>query len=149
MEKSVYLGGAIRGLSYRGSTDWREYAKQELAKHGIVGISPMRAKEFLKNETRIEGSYDPVIASQSGIVSRDRFDVQSCSIMLANLLGLEQISLGTMVEYGWADAYRKPIIIVIEKQGNPHDHNFIRELTGFRVETLDEGLYVAKAILTY
>ena len=94
MEKSVYLAGAIRGLSYGETTDWREYAKQKLAKHGIIGISPMRAKEFLKNETKIEGFYDPVIASQSGIVARDRFDVQSCTIMLANLLGLEKITLG-------------------------------------------------------
>ena len=117
-------------MSYGDSTDWREYAKQELAKHGIVGISPMRAKEFLKDETRIEGSYEPVIASQSGIVARDRFDVQSCNIMLSNLLGLEKITLGTMVEYGWADAFRKPIITVMEKEGNPHDHPFIRELTG-------------------
>ena len=31
MEKSVYLGGAIRGLSYGETTDWREYAKLELA----------------------------------------------------------------------------------------------------------------------
>lgn len=149
MEKSVYLGGAIKGLSYGETTDWREYAKQELAKYGITGISPMRAKEFLKDETKIEGSYEPVIASQSGIVARDRFDVQSCTIMLANLLGLEKITLGTMVEYGWADAFKKPIITVIEKEGNPHDHPFIRDLSGFRVETLDEGLYIAKAILTY
>ena len=54
-----------------------------------------------------------------------------------------------MVEYGWSDVYRKPIITVIEREGNPHDHHFIRELTGFRVETLEEGLSVAKAILTY
>ena len=36
--------------------------------------------------------------------------------MLVNLLGLEKITLGTMVEYGWADAFRKPIITVIEKK---------------------------------
>ena len=69
--------------------------------------------------------------------------------MLANLLGLEKITIGTMVEYGWADAYRKPVITVIEKTGNIHEHYFVRELTAFRVETLEKGLSVAKAILTY
>ena len=92
MEKRVYLAGAIRGRTYNGCTEWREYAKLELEKNGILGISPMRAKEFLKNKRIIEGAYNEVIASQNGIVSRDRFDVHSCDIMLANLLGLKQIS---------------------------------------------------------
>ena len=52
MEKSVYLGGAIRGLSYEEITDWREYAKQELAKHGITGISPMRGKRIPKKRNK-------------------------------------------------------------------------------------------------
>jgi len=54
-----------------------------------------------------------------------------------------------MIEYGWADASRKPIISVIEKEGNVHDHSIVRELTGFRVETLEDGLHVARALLNY
>ncbi|MBU1252210.1 MAG: nucleoside 2-deoxyribosyltransferase [Nanoarchaeota archaeon] len=120
MEKLVYLAGAIKGLSYGDSISWRDSAKEELAKAGIIGISPMRAKEFLKNEREITDDYTgEVLASDSGIVSRDRFDVENCNIMLANLLGLKEKSTGTMVEYGWADAFRKPIITVIEKEGNP------------------------------
>ena len=149
MEKSVYLAGAIKGLTYKGCNDWREYAKQELAKHKIIGISPMRAKEFLDTGKLLQENYDHVIASQEGVVARDRMDVRSCDVMLANLLGLEKITIGTMVEYGWADAYRKPVITVIEKTGNIHEHYFVRELTAFRVETLEKGLSVAKAILTY
>lgn len=53
-----------------------------------------------------------------------------------------------MIEYGWADMARRPIISVIEKHGNLHDHSIVKELTGFRVETLEEGLHVAKAIFT-
>ena len=149
MKKSVYLAGAIKGLTYKNCNDWRKYAKQELTKHGLVGISPMRAKEFLDTGNLLLENYDHVIASQEGVVARDRMDVKSCDVMLANLLGLEKITIGTMVEYGWADAYRKPIITIIEKTGNVHEHYFVRELTAFRVETLEEGLSVAKAILTY
>jgi hypothetical protein len=53
-----------------------------------------------------------------------------------------------MVEYGWLDMKRIPIITVMEKEGNPHEHAFIRELSGYRVETLEEGLYIARCILT-
>lgn len=147
--KTVYLAGPIKGLSYNGCNDWREYAKSKLKEWKIVGVSPMRAKEFLSLEKNISDNYDNVLASQKGIATRDRFDVASCDIMLANFLGADKVSIGTIIEYGWADAARKPIIAVIEKEGNPNDHSMVRELTGFRVESLDEGLYIARAILDY
>ena len=53
-----------------------------------------------------------------------------------------------MIEYGWADSARKPIITIIEKEGNVHEHSFIRELSGFIVKDLDLGLSVVRAILT-
>ncbi len=109
----------------------------------------MRAKEFLSLEKSVSDDYDNVLACQKGIATRDRFDVASCNVMLAYLLGAEKVSIGTMIEFGWADAARKPIITIMEKNGNPHDHAFVRELTGFRVESLDEGLYVAKSILNF
>lgn len=39
MEKIVYLAGPITGLDYNDCTDWREYAKKELEKWGIIGLS--------------------------------------------------------------------------------------------------------------
>jgi len=66
--------------------------------------------------------------------------------MLANLLGAKTISIGTMIEYGWASAHRIPIVTIIEPAGNIYDHPFIRKLTGFRVETLENGLSVVKSI---
>ncbi len=146
--KTVYLAGPIRGLSYDGCNDWREYAKEKLKEWGIAGVSPMRAKEFLRTEKIMDDRhYDHVITCPTGITTRDRFDTTSCDILLANFLGAQKISIGTMIEYGWADSARKPIITVMEKEGNPHQHSMVEELTGFRVETLDEGLLVARAIL--
>lgn len=151
LEKRVYLAGPITSLDFKGATDWRKYAQKELAKADITGVSPMRAKDYLKQETNLSalGYSDRPMSCSRGIITRDRNDVRTADLLLVNLLGAKQISLGTAVEYGWADAYRVPIITVIEKEGNPHEHAFIRELTGFRVETLEEGIYLAKAILTY
>lgn len=108
----------------------------------------MRYKQHLAGEKTIDDEYQTTLSCSRGLTTRDRFDVTSCDILLANLLGAKKVSIGTMIEYGWADMARKPIITVIEKEGNSHDHSIVRELTGFRVENLDEGLYVAKAILT-
>ncbi len=147
--KSVYLAGPITGLSYNGCTDWRKSAIEELAKFGIRGVSPLRGKEsYLASEKIIQDHYDGwVMSTPKGLTTRDRFDVTSCDIMLANFLGAQKVSIGTIIEYGWADAARKPIITVMEKQGNIHEHSMLREVTGYRVESLEEGLLVAIKIL--
>ena len=54
-----------------------------------------------------------------------------------------------MIEYGWASAFNKPIITIIEKKENVHEHSMIRRLTGYRVENLESGLLVAKALFAY
>ena len=155
----VYLAGPIKGLSYGACTDWRDYATKFLKSHGITALSPMRAKEHLKNEKVVAGQYrSHVLSSTRGIVTRDRWDVSRCDVMLANLLETKEeltenqvievpVSIGTMVEYGWADAYRKPVVSVMEREGNVHDHPMVQEITGFRVETLDEGLVTVCALL--
>lgn len=146
--KSVYLAGPITGLSYNGCTDWRGYAIAELKNSGIAGVSPLRNKEYLSLEKEISDEYkEHVLSCQKGITTKDRFDVNSCDVMLANLLGAQKVSIGTMIEYGWANAARKPIITVIEKEGNIHDHSMLREITGFRVDSLEEGLFVARVML--
>ena len=146
--KRVYLMGPISGLEYNKCNDWREFAKQELAKYGIQGISPLRQKDLVDTSV-VMGDLGGgnMMTTQRGIVSRDRYDVMHCELGLANLLGAKKVSLGTMVEYGWLDMRRVPIITIMEKQGNPHDHSFTREISAFQVETLEEGIYVARCIL--
>lgn len=145
---SVYLAGPIAHLTYVEATEWRQYAASFLASHGIQAYSPMRAKEFLISRGVITpGIYAETLASDPGIVTRDRNDVRTCDLVLANLLDAPQVSVGTPVEYGWADAFRKPIITVMESQGSPYDHPFVRHLSGYRVVTLDDALEIAVAVL--
>jgi len=141
--------GPILGTEYKECHDWREHAIKELAKHGIEGISPLRHKDIVdKSGLMADFGGGNMMTTSSGMVTRDRYDATHCELGLANLLGAKKISLGTMVEYGWLDMKRVPIITVMEKEGNPHEHSFIRELSGYRVETLEEGLYIARCILT-
>lgn len=148
MSKSVYLAGPIAGLTYEEATVWRTVASAFLEGFDIVAYSPLRSKEFLDDHHIIGISrYSHVLAADAGIVARDRMDVMTCDLVLVNLLGITYCSVGTPVEYGWADAYRKPIITIMEPKGSPYDHPFIRQLTGFRVETLEEGLEIAVSIL--
>lgn len=149
MEKRVYLAGPVVGLNYEQCNNWREYAKNELSKYQIIGVSPIRFKEHLRDRGIILDSDDSILECDRGITLRARSDVMECNVFLANLLGAKEVSKGTMIEYGWADSLRKPIITIIEKEGNPHEHPILRELTRFRVESLEEGLEVARKILSY
>jgi len=146
--KRIYLAGPISGLDYKGATDWRNEAQYRLAQSDILGLSPMRAKEFLKDKGII-GSGDMGdehgLSHPRGFVTRDRMDVATCDAVLMNLLGATRVSIGTMVEIGWADAYRKPVILIME-QNNPHEHGFVRQLTHYHVTTLDAGLDIAEAL---
>lgn len=144
MRGTVYLSGPITGLAYEGCTDWRDFARKRLADMGIEGLCPMRGKDYLRGKDtitdRMQEGLERAMSQDAAIVTRDRWDTTRCDFVLVNLLGAKTVSIGTVIEIGWADLARKPVVLVMEPSGNPHEHAFIRQLTGYRVTTLDEGL---------
>ena len=146
--KSVYLAGPIAHLTYEEAQNWRTYAIDWLAEYGIDGRSPLRGKEFLAavGKIGIKEFTDPM-ASDRGIVARDRYDVQTADVMLVNLLGADKVSCGTPAEFGWADAFGTVVVTVIEDEGSVYDHPFVRGLSGYRVTTLEEGLELCRILL--
>jgi nucleoside 2-deoxyribosyltransferase len=143
----VYLAGPITGCSYEGCTDWRDFAAQRLEEVGAHCLSPMRGKEYLKSESRIFDKYDNHVMSCSrGITTRDRFDCVTSDVVLVNLRGAAGVSIGTVMEIAWAFLTGVPVVCVMEK-GNVHEHSMISESIGFRVDTLEEGISVVRAIL--
>ena len=142
---SVYLSGPITGLTYSECNDWREYAIKTLAAEGIDGFSPMRGKRYLDKEgvpisdcPDLKGKHP--ISSTPAITMRDRWDCRRCDITLINVLGAETVSVGSMVEAGWAEAFGHPVILVMENEGNPHDRAILRGVAGVILPTLDQGL---------
>lgn len=152
MNKSlVYLAGPITGLSYDGCTDWREKAINNLGDAGIDGLSPMRGKEYLKKYKTIGDSYEngveAVLSGQRGIFARDRNDCTRADLVLVNMLGAKKVSIGTVMEIAWANAHNTPIVLVMEDQGNIHEHAMLREACPFRVTSLNDALDLVKIIL--
>lgn len=146
-EVFLYLAGPITDASYGDSTDWRKYVAKKLPSQ-IKAVSPMRGKTYLSQEKQIKTSYEDIpLSSAKGITCRDRFDTMRCDAILVNLLGAKKVSIGSVMEIAWADAYRKPIILVMEKTGNLHDHTELKEVAGFIVDNLDEAIELAKKIL--
>ena len=148
----AYLAGPISGRTYAGATDWREEMRWRLAPE-IVGVSPMRGKDYLASmDGGIGGSPDEAymrnaISSQRGIIGRDRNDVRTADAVLMNLLGADRVSIGTMIEAGWADAWRIPVVLVIEPEGNIHHHVMLDGLVTYRVPSLDEAETLVRVLL--
>lgn len=159
--RHIYLCGQITGASYSEARfGWRADVFKALdgrmqtehdARHGLADVrclSPMRNKEHLSDDQALSplGKADSVLSCPRGITTRDLWDIRRSTLIFANLDMGERVSIGCSVEIGYAAAVDVPVIAVMP-EGNPHDHAMVRELVGWRVQTVDEGIEVAKALL--
>ena len=148
--KNVYAAGPITGLNYKGATDWRSYMQAVFDRLSgqITVLDPMRGKAFLRQEIEIgSGGYDNQVASEKGITNRDRRDVMNSDAVIVNLVEADRVSIGTMMELGWADSYRIPIILVMEPKGNLHDHAMVREVATYRVPSVERAVELVTLML--
>lgn len=149
MKHKVYLAGPMNGLSVEAATAWREYAAAALDGPDVQTFSPLRDKPFLRGQIRsATGEYGShPLATSRGIITRDHYDCTTADVVLANFLGTDCVSIGTLVEMGWAWDRRIPVVMVAPSD-NPHfTHPFGAELVSFRVDTLDDGIAIVKSIL--
>jgi hypothetical protein len=146
---TVYTSGPISGLTFNDCTSWREYVARAFPPH-IQAVSPLRAKQFLKEVGTINKSYEISALSKSrGINTRDHFDVLRSTVMLVNLLDATSVSIGTVGEMAWAWDHQIPIVCAIESDGsNVHEHPMLNEWIDYRVPTLDEAIETTVAIIS-
>lgn len=95
----IYLCGGINGLSDSDAKDWREYAKAELAKHGIECIDPMR-RDYRGREDEY---FDEIVMG-------DIADIKASNALLANCA---RPSWGTAMEIKLAHSEHIPILSVV------------------------------------
>ncbi len=151
-KKMVYLAGPISGLTHdEARYGWREEFAQLMPKH-IYCNSPMRGKEILKDfGVLTSGKGYPVNAmtSSKGVNSRDFNDVKTCDAMIACFLESNGVlSGGTMMEYGYAHAFQKPVIGIGPKDDPNLTHLMARDVQGWRVDDLEEAANIVSLLLT-
>lgn len=130
--------------------DLRPTCQRQTPETGIVGYSPMRAKDYLAEVGVLSGhpsAYDDYILSSSkGIMYRDHWDCQTADLILVNFMGADKISVGTVMEIAFGFAYRKPVVIAMEEE-NIHHHAMLDVAAGWICPSLDYAIDVTKAIL--
>ncbi len=143
--KYVYLAGPITGTVQADVRPWRQYVSEKL-QEDIVALSPMRDSVDTTDDFPLTIEK---LRHGKGVVSRDRFDVGRCDLLFVNLLKASRVSIGTVGEIFWADAYRKPVILVMESTNqNPHFHLMLLELAAWRFDTLDEAIAKTNLLLS-
>lgn len=134
----VYLVGPITGYSFDVVTKWR---KEFCANppQDMVGIDPLRRRPELATSTVIAGEYPTHrLMSKDGILAQNKFDVMRSNATLANFIGADRLSLGSVIELAWAFYAWKHIVVVMGKE-NPHDYPCVRSCANVVVETMDEA----------
>lgn len=145
MKHYVYLCGPIKGLTYEEATLWRQQVALKMNKN-MITLDPLRDSVILKNEPILSDEYkNHPFHSADMITTRDRIDCLRADIVIANFLNAKTVSIGSMIEVGWADAKRIPIIGIIE-ENNIHKHAMLNEILSFTVTTVDEAVKIVNHI---
>ncbi len=148
MSPRVYLAGQIAGLTYDGADDWRQVAATLLTPNGIRVFSPLRGKEFLRGAGVLEGPVDAhPLSTAHGLTARDREDVRRADAVLMYLPNSERVSIGTMIEIGWADAWRVPVVLVTDPNSLYAVHPMVAECVSYTVPTLEQGVALIRSLL--
>jgi nucleoside 2-deoxyribosyltransferase len=153
----VYLAGPITGLSYADALDWRAQVRERLASTAphVRCIDPMRAKQHLASVEKIgPHGHSGALLDSHAVVARDLWDVDRSDVILMNLSGAREVSVGSMVELGRATVRGKFVIVVLpaEETGsesehrNPHDHLFVHELASTVVKGLEDALTLVESM---
>lgn len=146
MTHSIYMAGPISGLTYGESEAWRDEFTSYFEGTNIRCLSPLRAKTYLHDAGVLEQSYSHPLSTDRGIMMRDHWDCQRSTLIVCNLIGVERVSIGTVMEIAWAYAYGKPLIMMMDEKSS-HDHPMIREAINFRAATVEEAAHIALALL--
>lgn len=137
----VYLFGPMTGQSYEDAVGWRRQAAEKLQEHGFTVLDPARGLMFLEPESTVKDSYgEDTTENKHTVFARDRFDSTRSDILLGNLKGATRVSIGSMMEMAWANLSNKFIVTVMEPEGNPHMHAFVRECSGAVMDSVEDAV---------
>lgn len=139
LNETVYLAGSITGLTYEQSTVWRVNVANALVELGYDVFSPMREKLNLRER------YSSVAIPHTDPSFKDPFQRDTHDIARSNYVvayfhpAATIVSVGTMIELGYAKALGKYVIVVDERPSG-EIHPFVRGVANDIVPTLDDAI---------
>lgn len=136
----VYLCGPITGMSYEDCYRDRERVQWALEAFGYTVLNPLRDKEELKGEGKLEaGGYTKgsILTTAEGFFTRDLMWVDQADVVFALFDNATRVSVGSCVEIGYAYSRGKVIVTVGDEY---HNHPFITKCSNIYTSNLEEAI---------
>lgn len=150
MKMAIYLAGPITGASYSEARfGWRNDLALKVKRYvpfDVELLSPMRNTEdhagvkCLASPAKDEPN---TMLTARGTMTRDFADIRRCDLFVCCLTEATRVSIGTMIELGYARAEGKPILMIYN--GNPvHEHAWVQEIGDYNVTTIADAVKVIR-----
>jgi hypothetical protein len=141
---TIYLSGPVTGTSAQAD-NWRADVRRRLpSSYRLFDPSkqgPDRTIGYLRSLSPAEDL--DRLRHGKFIVDRNRHQIGKSDVLLSCLLGAgERVSIGSVGEMHWANAFNVPIIVVRERTGNVHDHAILNALASELCFSIDEACQV-------
>lgn len=142
---SVLLCGPIGGCTWAEANEWRIAASVELAKHKIVGLSPLRAEPAPADGKKYDAAFGVhTMDVHRAVYSKNKMDIDMSDMVLfylPKLINDRRPSYGTVWELGYAHGKQKPVVLVSD---DPRvlGHPDLYCSASWVVNTLDDGVKV-------
>lgn len=141
----IYLAHPITGLKTKEVFNYYDTIANELKNNHII-LSPMTGKDYLRNETTMQKSYEEYpISKGHAIFERDMWMVSSADIILCDFTGATNVSIGCCFEMAVAAKLGKHTVVVMD-DNNIHNHRFMREAADIIFNNLNEALTYIKQL---
>jgi hypothetical protein len=141
---AIYLSGPITGTTARAD-NWRAEVRRKLPSSykffDPTKQDPDRSVGYLRSLS----SAEDLVRLRHGkfIADRNRHLIRRSDVLLCCLLGAgRRVSIGSVGEIHWANAFNVPIIVVRERTGNVHDHAILNALTSELCFSIDEACQI-------
>lgn len=144
----IYPTGPIAGNAYLDVARWHQRLAEQLGSDFKL-LSQLRGTVAIVGSESFAKNFPPenVVMNNRTMVTRDFNDLLRCDALVANFLGATTVSIGSHHEIAWAYFARKPVIAIMEDQGNPNDHPFLRVAATFRTADFDLAVRVVQSML--
>lgn len=140
----IYLSGPITGTSAREDS-WRATVQRKLPQSFTFFDPSLQSADrtigYLQSLTPAEDLER--FRHGKFAADRNRHQIAKSDVLLCNLLHTkDRVSIGSIGEIHWANAFNVPIIVIRERQGNIHDHAIVNAIASELCFTVDDACRV-------
>lgn len=122
-----YLAGPVAGLTWAEAIGWRRKFAAQLRRNGFEPLVPCEAEKAAEDMGPLPAADNEAPGcSNFEVFRRDVRLLEEADVLVVNLRGAKERSIGTAWEIGWAWAQSLPIIAVVQP-GDVNWHCFVEQ----------------------